>query len=111
MNGLFDEAEALRRDGAARDDAATRAEGPNPSGAPCVVAKTKAIATYPTTAAAFYGVEPQHVTGTETEGSAGTLTGTGATILALNLGTAIPPVGTQVLVTFCDWQWCFRYDG
>jgi hypothetical protein len=76
-----------------------------------MVAQTTTVTTYPTTASAFYGVIPQAVNGTESEGTAATyIPYTGAIAYALNLGTAIPPSGTNVVCHAVGGRWCFRYD-
>lgn len=79
--------------------------------ATCLVARTTTIAAYPTTAASFYACNPVTVLGAEVEGGAGTKTVGSSTILALNLGSAIPPAGTEILATFVGCRWVFRYDG
>lgn len=107
----LDDARRLRaRDEALSDDLSRR--NPAPAfGSPSLVAQTKAIAAYPTAAQRFFACTPRTVLGREVEGEAGALTSTGSTLLALNLGSAIPPAGTDVLVTFVDSRWVFRYDG
>ena len=100
---LRDRADAL--DGEADLDSA----GVN--GAPCLVARTKALTSYPAVAAAYYGCESQTVTGAEVEGGAATIATDGDTFFALNLGTAIPPQGTGVVCTFVGNRWVFRFDG
>lgn len=95
------------------DDRERRAAPPGQSsrGAPTMVGRTKTVGTYPTAAAKFYACSPVGVTGPESEGSSGTKTvDTSATIYAFNLGTAIPPSGTDVLLTFVDSRWVFRWD-
>jgi hypothetical protein len=105
-----DEAQLLRQDATDREAAETRADQPGSRGAPCVVAKTKTVTTYPTAAARFYACEAQTVTGAETEGGSGALTAGGDTFFALNLGSAIPPSGTTILCTLASYRWVFRYD-
>jgi hypothetical protein len=105
------EIDRLRFDDADAVDAASREPLDKAAGAPSLVCKTTTCTTYPTAAMRFYCVTPQSVLGTETEGSTGTFTGTPGTFKALNLGSAIPPSGTQVLVTFVGHRWVFRYDG
>jgi hypothetical protein len=89
----------------------TRQPEPTLAGAPSLLVRTTTITTYPTTAAVYYGCIPQTVSGTQTEGTAGsTATAVGA-FLALNLGSAVPPVSTLILATFVPHRWVFRYDG
>lgn len=107
----FDDAARLRAARSVSDAAASRKPGVGARGVPSMVAQTKTITTYPTTAARFYAVAPVDVTGTETEGSSGTFTVATTTFYALNIGTAIPASGTNVIVTLVDYRWTFRYDG
>lgn len=106
----YTEITRLRITDAHATDARTRTAPGDTAGAASCVGQTTTITTYPTTAGAFYAMLPVMVTGAETEGTAGTLTvGTG-TFLALNLGTAIPPTGTNVVCTLASHRWTFRYD-
>jgi hypothetical protein len=80
------------------------------SAAMCAI--TTVVTSYPTSAAVFYAVNPELLTGTETEGSAATFTAdTGTVLYALNLGTAIPPQGTKLVIHAVGGRWAFRYDG
>ena len=107
----FDEAKRLRaRDAALLDDLSRRGRFPS-FGSPSLVAQTKAISTYPTSPQRFFACVPQTVLGAEVEGGPGTLSPNPATFFALNLGTAVPPVGTNLLATFVESRWVFRYDG
>lgn len=86
--------------------------GPTPAfGSPSLVAQTTAIQAYPIVARSFFGCTPLTVLGPEIEGGAGVLTPGSATFLALNVGTAVPPIGTTILATFVESRWVFRYDG
>ncbi len=107
----FDDAQRLRmRDDLLLDDL-SRGE-PRPSfGSPSLVAQTRTIQTYPTAAQRFYACTPQTVLGKEVEGGAGTLSAGSGTFFALNIGSAVPPVGTSVLATFVESRWVFRFDG
>lgn len=107
----LDEAKRLRiRDDLLLDGLSRRDRTPS-FGSPSLIAQTKTIQTYPTTAPSFYACVPQTVLGKEVEGGAGTMTPNPATFFALNLGSAIPPVGTNILATFVESRWVFRYDG
>ena len=111
MNDGRDEANRLRiRDDSLADGFSRTARDPA-IGMPCLVAKTTTIATYPTTAQVFFACTPLTVLGPEVEGSAGTTTPGISNLLALNLGSAIPTVGTSLIVTFVDNRWVFRFDG
>ena len=107
----YSESARLRAVDQERIDAATRRPAPPAAGAPSLLAQTTTVSTYPTVAATFFGCLPVTAMGTETEGTAGTLTTGSGVLYALNLGTAIPPSGTMLLVTFTDHRWVFRYDG
>ena len=107
----LDEAKRLRIRDEALLDGWNRSDQHPSFGSPSLVALTKKIQTYPTTARKFYACEPQTVLGKEVEGGAGTLTPGQATFFAFNLGTAIPPEGTPILATFVESRWVFRHDG
>jgi hypothetical protein len=109
----YDDAQRLRNQRKASDTAASQPRGGVTRGAPCLVLQTATKTTYPTVAGAFYACHILTVLGTETEGSAGVLTVVSATdwTYALNLGLAVPPSGTNVLATFVDSRWTFRWDG
>ncbi|QEH38637.1 hypothetical protein OJF2_72430 [Aquisphaera giovannonii] len=81
-------------------------------GSVAVLAQTKAVATYPGVASAFFACAPIEVDGPETEGAAATFTADASrTIYALNLGTRLPPLGTKVILHACGGRWTFRFDG
>lgn len=107
----FDEAKRLRAHIAARNDRLTRFDLAAADGAPCILAQTVAVRSYPGTAASYFGCQPQTILGAEVEGGAATITPDGGTFFALNVGSAVPPVGTLVVATFVGNRWVFRYDG
>lgn len=112
IHTAYDEGQRLRLRQRAADAIASQNPGTVTRGAPCMVAATKTLTTYPTTAATYYACDVVAVTGAETEGGAGILTVVSpTTFFALNIGTAIPPTGTKIIVTFVDYRWSFRYDG
>jgi hypothetical protein len=88
-----------------------RLESAASEGEACLVGVTVSQGSYPTVAGRFYALTVQAVTGTETEGSAHTLTAVSDTIMAANLGTAVPTAGTAVPVDRVPHRWVFRYDG
>lgn len=107
------DARILRDRQAVHSDALDRtlAGGPNVASA-AILAKTTTITTYPTAAAAYYAVIPADAGGTETEGQpASYVPRTGNVLLALNLGSQIPPAGTYVICHAVGGRWVFRYDG
>jgi hypothetical protein len=80
------------------------------SAAMCVITTT--VSSYPAVAAEFYACNPELLTGSEAEGAVPTFTADTATVVyALNLGTAIPPNGTKLVIHAAGGRWVFRYDG
>ncbi len=98
------------RDDALLDSLSRRDRDPR-FGSPSLVAQTTTIAAYPTSAQRFFACVPQTVLGAEVEGGPALVPPGTSTFFALNLGTAVPPTGTDVLATFVESRWVFRYDG
>jgi hypothetical protein len=71
---------------------------------------TIVLKTYPQTSQAFYAVEVVDVGGAEVEGGAAT-TVPKEVVLAWNYGSAIPPVGQPVAITWHAYRFTFRWDG
>ena len=94
----------------ALDHEIVRQDSDPPIGAPTVLACTKVLSRYPTVAQSFFACQPLILLGAESEGGSGAVTEVNTTFLALNLGSTVPPVGTEVLVTFTGSRWVFRYD-
>jgi len=109
MDDNWDEAARLRRRQAGLDDDAAAPEGRSGLGVPCVVASVYHATG--STAGAFYTMELQDVSGSETEGASGVFTATGLRFKALNLGSVQPPNNTKVACQRGDYRWVFRYDG
>jgi len=83
-----------------------------PYGSAALLVVTTSVATYPTSAAEFYACNPQQITGSVTEGATPTFVADASTIIyVLNVGTAVPPVGTTLVVHSVGGRWVFRYDG
>ena len=80
-------------------------------GMPSLLARTTAIKAYPNSAQGFFACSPLTLLGAEIEGQAGTITAGTSTFFAINVGSAIPPIGTSIVATFVDDRWAFRYDG
>jgi hypothetical protein len=81
-------------------------------GADTAVVQTTTVSTYPVTAAASYAVVPVQLGGAETEGAAATVAADSSRVFfALNLGSAIPPSGTNLICFSAGGRWSFRYDG
>jgi hypothetical protein len=111
MSAAADEASRLRIQDVTLSDSLSQIEQDPSLGMPCMAAQTKVLTSYPRSAQQFYACSPVTVLGHEVEGGTGTLTAIGSTFFGLNLGSAVPPVGTIVLTTFVDHRWVFRYDG
>jgi hypothetical protein len=89
-----------------------RAGGTDEEGGPTILAQTATLETYPTSPSSFFACRPILVDGHEVEGGAASFTVDPARIVfAFNLGTAVPPSGTMIIVNGCGGRWVFRYDG
>jgi hypothetical protein len=105
-----DDAKRLRWRGSALADDLGRQDPEPPIGAPTLLARTTTLSAYPSTAQCFFACQPLTLLGAEVEGGAGTISQGNSTFFALNLGTTVPPAGTQVVTTFVGNRWVFRYD-
>lgn len=105
------EAELLRRRLAALEAALDRLEDAELAAPRSQLCLTTTIASYPTTAGAYYAVQAQRVSGSEAEGGTPTLAAVGPKFFAYNLGSAVPPSGTKVIVDPVPDGFVFRYDG
>lgn len=83
------------------------AESPDQSAA--ILGQTYTRVTYPTAAQRFYDLYLVEIGGTEVEGATPTLSATSLPFQALNLGTVIPPSGTNVICVQARGYWVFRY--
>jgi hypothetical protein len=81
-----------------------------PGGARSLLVQTTTQTTYPTSAGVFYAVVAVDVTGDETEGATPTFSAQSQIFYALNLGTAVPPSGTNILADFIGGIALFRWD-
>ncbi len=110
-SSINDRAEQLRI--LARQDADDQARiAPDQvGGSATLVVQTVQVAKYPTTAGSYYGVKSASVLGAEIEGQAGSVTTSSGTFFALNLGSAVPPAGTQLIATFTGNRWLFVFNG
>jgi hypothetical protein len=111
MSTQADDAIRLRIQDAALSDSLSQVERDPSLGMPCLVAQTRLLSRYPTSAQKFYACSPLSVLGIEVEGGTGNLTAGSSTFFALNLGSAVPPIGTSVIATYVESRWVFRYDG
>lgn len=110
MNNVDDAKRLFTRETSLSNDVKRRDSDPS-LGAPSLLARTTSLAAYPTVPACYYVCQPLQLLGPEVEGARGVVTPANATFFALNLGTAVPPPGTQVLTTWVSSRWVFRFDG
>ena len=111
MTNTATEAQRLRILAGEDADARSRFDPASVGGAPTLVVKTVAVKTYPTVAQRYYGVQAASVLGAEIEGQAGSVSTSSGIFYALNLGSAVPPVGTQLIATFTGNRWVFVFNG
>ena len=80
-------------------------------GSAAILGITTTVTTYPTTPNVFYAVNPQYLTGNDVESATPTfVTDTSTVIYALNIGSTIPPNGTEIVASAVGGRWVFRYD-
>lgn len=96
----------------ASDDALARLADRGPSRPGAFVGRTVVQSSYPTAPGVLYAVNVVDISGTEVEaGSVSTTVGSKISY-AYNCGSAIPPVGTDVLIHPVPvGRLVFRYDG
>jgi hypothetical protein len=107
---LEDEARQLRRRVEVLEAILASRIETSPSGAVSVLARTVAVSSYPTVAQAVYGLQALRNTSALREGGSVGLTPVGNPFFALNLGSTVPPVGTDVIATDTGGRSEFRYD-
>jgi hypothetical protein len=79
---------------------------------PALVAQTTHVAVaYPATPGVYYACVISTPGGVEAEGVTGTVSADGGTVYALNIGTAVPPEGTAVVLEFVGGRWAFCFRG
>jgi hypothetical protein len=111
LNPHHDEARTLRSRHAAMVRAMDRPASEPPDGNPAMVVVTIEEGTYPTSAGEYYACQQVTPGGAEAEGSTPTFATLAGTLYALNLGTAIPPEGTRLVVASIDGRWAFHFNG
>jgi hypothetical protein len=109
MSALYSEAQRLLIANDELRAELSRFQQPPDSGSLSLLAQTLSLGSYPTSAAAYYACTPLGLLGTETEGSAGVTASAGATFFAFNTGSAIPPPGTQILVSQVGSRFVFSF--
>jgi hypothetical protein len=89
-----------------------RLEGADLAGGTAIACKTSTGGSYPSTGAnTTFLVQALDVAGAATEGAAGAVSARTGTFLAVNVGSALPTLGTEVLVHVVDYCPVFKYDG
>jgi len=78
-------------------DAANRKIDDQPSASGAILCRTVAVETYPLTAKAMYGLQCLTLSVPQNEGASPTFTIVGDVFFGLNIGSAIPPAGTNLL--------------
>ena len=66
---------------------------------------------YPTTPLANYPIVPLALSGKQEEGESVSTSTDGDMMVATNVGSKVPPAGTQIWAHFCTGKLVFRYDG
>ncbi len=83
-----------------------------PTAEAAVLVQTTTVSSYPTTSAVFFAANPVEIDAVETEGQSASFTADATQILyVLNVGTAVPPVGTRLIAHGVGGRWVIRYDG
>ena len=89
---------------------ALQADGDSPSGTATILGQTFTETTYPVSASRVYAIHPASPGGDEEENAVGSVTAGTGTIYAANLGSAVPPSGSNVVCFAIGSRWAFRYD-
>lgn len=105
------ENEKLRIDDEEWDRDNGRVEDTQSTGTTSIVAITYVQTAYPTSAQRYYAMKPLRILGLQIEGNAATTTTRSKHLFAANLGTAIPPIGSNHIITYTGNRWVFRHDG
>jgi hypothetical protein len=109
VNG-WERAERLRNEDAAVRSALSRRDRAESGGPDSVLAKTKTVGTYPTTAGKFFACQTVKLQGTEAEGSTGVKEDLGDTFMAyLPVGAPVPVSGAEVVCTRVAHRWVIDY--
>jgi len=77
----------------------------------CWVMVTATDGAYPVSPNRFFKMIPQVILGTEEVGQPGILTPTPGAVYAFNIGMAVPPLGTRVVVIQTQKRFVFEYNG
>lgn len=92
-------------------DAIDRAARRPADGSLSALVRTASDGSYPTTANVFYAVNPVEVDGSQQEGASPTFTADVSRVFhAYNLGSAVPPLGTEVIVHLNSGRWTFTFN-
>ena len=105
-----DDVKRLRIRDTTLDNDLKRSESDLAWGTPCLLARTTSLSAYPTKPESYFACQPLTVLGSEVEGSQALISVNTGVLFALNLGSTLPPVGIQILLTFVSDRWVFHYD-
>jgi hypothetical protein len=105
-----DDARRLYLRDSAMADIVVRQDSDPPVGAPSLLVRTTLLSVYPTAPGSYFACQPLTLLGAEVEGGQAAIFPGYSTFFALNLGSSVPPPGTQILTTFVGNRWVFRYD-
>jgi hypothetical protein len=105
------EARTNRNRSIAIDDMADRLAQPNPYVHRSLVVITTTVTAYPTVAQSVYACLQSDPTVAESEGATATYANGTGILYALNVGTAVPPPGTRLILEAVKGKWLFRFDG
>lgn len=106
-----DETRTLRRRLTGVEQALAARGAPTAVASEALVGRTTAVDTYPTVARAYYAMQPVRITGRIGEGIVPTLTAGGSVFYAMNVGTAIPDEGTDLVVSMAGGRFVFGCNG
>lgn len=105
------EERTLRERQADLESEADRLDESPPIPVPPMLVRTKTVGTYPTAAKSYYAVTSVDPGGAECEGCTPTLAAGSETFYAANVGSQIPPSGTDHLAESINGRWVFIYNG
>ena len=92
--------------------AADRSEPASQDCAAAVLVQTTTVSMYPTDPASYFACNPCQINGDEVEGSAGTLVpDTGTVLYVLNIGSGLPPQGTQLVAHGVGGRLTMEFNG
>ena len=106
----FEDATRLRMGDDARRSTESRRADSAGGGSVSVLAVTKTLTSYPTSAGKFFACETRAILGTESEGASGAGTNLGDTFFAyLPVGAPIPASGSEVTCSRVAYRWVIDF--